>query len=267
MGVDRGRLDEHLLDAEVGELGLVDVVLVVESDGDLVDDLVATALADRRLHQLGLVPVDVVVGEDLADRADAGLDRGFVVGGGVLAEQVLQDVRRHDRVALDGLDQVLAHDDAGEVLVDLLVEGGLLRRLVGRLLGGDSFREVVVDHVQIGVFSHRSRLRSRSPSEGALERVHRLLVDAPLVRVGDALFEAELDRTVVVVVGVLAEQQLDALVTVPLLGRGLSRRSARAAGRWRSTSPRRTGQHAACAAGPCRSPARTGTASRRADRS
>ena len=156
MGVDGGRLDDHSLDAEVGELGLVPVVLVVERDGDLVDDLVATALADRRLHQLGLVPVDVVVGEDLADRSDAGLDGGFVVGGGVLAEQVLQDVRRHDRVALDGLDQVLADHQAGEVLVDLLVERGLLRRLVGRLLGGDSFGEVVVDHVQIGVFSHLS---------------------------------------------------------------------------------------------------------------
>src|SRR3954467_7519079 len=44
--------------------------------------------------------------------------------------------------------------------------------------------------------------------EGALERVHRLLVDAPLVRIGDAFFEAQLDSTVVVVVGVLVEQQL-----------------------------------------------------------
>ena len=114
MGLDGRRLDEDLLDAEVGELGLVDVVLVVERDRDLVDDLVAALLADGRLDQLGLVPVDVVVGEDLANGVDAGLDGRLVVGGGVLAEQVLQDVRRHDRVALDGLDQVLAHDHAGE---------------------------------------------------------------------------------------------------------------------------------------------------------
>ena len=123
-----GELDDHALDAEVGELGLVDVGLLVEGDGDLVDDPVATALLDRRLDQLGLVPVDVVLGEDLAHRVDAGLDGGFVVGGGVLAEQVLQDVRRHDGVALDGLDQVLADDDAGEELVDLVVEVALLRR-------------------------------------------------------------------------------------------------------------------------------------------
>src|SRR3954447_20682936 len=41
--------------------------------------------------------------------------------------------------------------------------------------------------------------------EGALERAHGLLIDAPLVRVGDAFFEAKLDSTVVVVVGVLVE--------------------------------------------------------------
>ena len=39
-----GGLDDHALDAEVGELGLVDVVLLVERDGDLVDDPVPPAL-------------------------------------------------------------------------------------------------------------------------------------------------------------------------------------------------------------------------------
>ena len=129
-----GELDDHALDAEVGELGLVDVGLLVEGDGDLVDDPVPAALLDRRLDQLGLAAVHVVLGEDLADGVDAGLDGGLVVGGGVLPEQVLQDVRRHDGVALDGLDQVLADDDAGEEQVDLVVEVALLRRAgVGRL--------------------------------------------------------------------------------------------------------------------------------------
>jgi len=44
-----------------------------------VDDPVATALLDRRLGQLGLAAVDVVLGEDLADGFDAGLDGSFVV--------------------------------------------------------------------------------------------------------------------------------------------------------------------------------------------
>ena len=123
-----GGLDDHALDAEVGELGLVDVGLLVEGDGDLVDDPVPTALLDRRLDQLGLVAVHVVLGEDLAHGVDAGLDGGFVVRRRVLPEQVLQDVRRHDGVALDGLDQVLADDDAGEEQVDLEVEVALLRR-------------------------------------------------------------------------------------------------------------------------------------------
>ena len=102
-----------LLDTEVGELGLVDVVLVVERDGDLVDDLVAPALADRGLHQLGLVPVDVVVGQDRAHscRCPHGSlprrQRRRTGPGGT-------PVRRTGTMALPltRLDQVLAHDDA-----------------------------------------------------------------------------------------------------------------------------------------------------------
>ena len=138
MGLDRGGFDENLFESEVGEPGFVHVVFVVEGDGDLVDDLVAPAFADRRFHQLGLVAVDVVVGQDLPDGSDAGCDGGFVVGGGVLTEQVLQHVGGHDGVALDRLDEVLANDHPGEVFVDLAVQ----RRLHGccdrgRIVGGD----------------------------------------------------------------------------------------------------------------------------------
>src|SRR5580692_490163 len=41
--------------------------------------------------------------------------------------------------------------------------------------------------------------------ERALQRVHRLGIDPPVVRVRNPLFEPELGRPVVVVVGVLAE--------------------------------------------------------------
>ena len=127
MRLDGRGLDDHALDAEVGELGLVDVGLLVEGDGDLVDDPVPAAFLDRRLDQFGLAPVDVVLGENLANSVDACLDGGLVVRCRVLTEEVLKDVRRHDRVALDGLDQVLADDDAGEQQVDLEVEVALLR--------------------------------------------------------------------------------------------------------------------------------------------
>lgn len=114
MRLDSGGLDEHALDAEVGELRLVDVVLLVERDRDPVDDAVSAALPDRGLHQLGLVPVHVVVGENLAHCVDPSLDRRLVVGCGVLAEQVLQHVRGHDRVALDRLHEVLRTTTPGK---------------------------------------------------------------------------------------------------------------------------------------------------------
>ena len=84
--LDRRGLDDHALDAKVGEFGLVDVSPLIESDGDLVDDPVPTALLDRRLDQLRLAAVDVVLGEDLSNGVDAGLDGGFVVRRCVLPE-------------------------------------------------------------------------------------------------------------------------------------------------------------------------------------
>jgi hypothetical protein len=125
--LDRRGLDDYAPDTEVGELGLVDVGFLVEGDGDLVDDPVPAALLDGRLDQFGLAAVHVVLGEDLAHGLDAGLDGGFVVRRRVLPEEVLQDVRWHDRVALDCLDQVLTDDDTREQQVDLEVEVALLR--------------------------------------------------------------------------------------------------------------------------------------------
>jgi hypothetical protein len=60
-------VDRHLLEAEVGELHLVEAALVVELHSELVDHLVAAALFDRGLHQLRLVAVHVVLGEDAPD--------------------------------------------------------------------------------------------------------------------------------------------------------------------------------------------------------
>ena len=122
MRLDGRGLDDHAPDAEVGELGLVDVGPLVEGDGDLVDDPVSAAFLDCRLDQFRLAAMHVVLGEDLPHGVDAGRDGGLVVRRRVLPEQVLKHVRRHDGVAPDGLDQILADDDAGEQQVDLVVE-------------------------------------------------------------------------------------------------------------------------------------------------
>lgn len=109
-------------DAEVAELRLVDVALLVERHAHLVDDLETAALADRRFHLLRLVGTHVVLGEDLFDRAEAVFDNGLVVRRAVGSEQIFQDVDWHVGAFLDQLGQVLANDLAREVPVQQVVE-------------------------------------------------------------------------------------------------------------------------------------------------
>ena len=112
-------------DAEVAELRLVDVALLVERHAHLVDDLETASLADRRFHLLGLVGPHVVLGEDLFDRAEAVFDNGLVVRRAVGSEQIFQDVDRHVGAFLDQLGQVLANDLAREVPVQQVVEAAV----------------------------------------------------------------------------------------------------------------------------------------------
>ena len=92
----------------------------------------------------------VVVGQDLAHGVDACLDSGLVVGGRVLAEQVLQHVGRHDGIALDGPDQVLAHDDTWEEPVDLAVQLALHRRSIDWRVGREGFFLADLTHLAHG---------------------------------------------------------------------------------------------------------------------
>ena len=61
-----GRRD--LAETQVGELGLIEAPLFVQFDGDLIDHLVPALLLDRRFDQFGLIPVYVVLRQDLLDR-------------------------------------------------------------------------------------------------------------------------------------------------------------------------------------------------------
>ena len=87
--------------AQVGELRLVLVRLVVEDHVDLVDDLVASRRADLVLDHLRIGAVDVVVLDHVADLVHPAVDDLLVVDGAVLAEQVLEHIGRHRVVALD----------------------------------------------------------------------------------------------------------------------------------------------------------------------
>jgi len=68
------------------------------------------------------VAMNVVLSKDFLHSLDARLDRGFVIGGAVLTKQVLEHVSRDDRVAFDGLHEVLADYKSREKLVNLLVQ-------------------------------------------------------------------------------------------------------------------------------------------------
>ena len=99
--------------------------LFVERNGELVDHLVAAPIFDRGFHQLRLVPVHVVLGQDAAYGFEAVFDLIGVVGGAVLAEQVLEHVGGHHRVLLELGGEVFAHHQAREVLKDLLIQGAV----------------------------------------------------------------------------------------------------------------------------------------------
>ena len=92
MALDRPRVDQHLFNAEVRELRLIDVGLVVQLDADFVDDLIASLFSDIRADKPRLAAMDVMPAEYLLDRLDAGLDGRLVVGGAILPQKVLQDV-------------------------------------------------------------------------------------------------------------------------------------------------------------------------------
>ena len=110
-----GRHDERL-DTQVGEVGHVDVAVLVKPRGHLVDDRVGAQLPDFRFDDLGLVRAHVVVQKNAADALEAALHGHGVVGGAVHAQQVLQHEGGHVGAALHEGREVFAHDLAGEML-------------------------------------------------------------------------------------------------------------------------------------------------------
>ena len=63
-----------------------------------------------------------MLGKDLLDRLDTGLNGRLIAGGAILAQQVFQHVGGNDGVALDRLDEILADNKSREVCVDFLVK-------------------------------------------------------------------------------------------------------------------------------------------------
>ena len=79
--------DRHLLQAQIGELREIAVLLDVQLHGDHVDDRVAAALAQLGEDLLALIRSHEVVRQDSLHLLHAGFDDGVIVGGAVLAQQ------------------------------------------------------------------------------------------------------------------------------------------------------------------------------------
>ena len=116
---------------------------------------------------------------------------------------------------LTALDQVLAHDYAGEEPVDLAVQLALHRRRIDWRVRADGC--FLADVTQFAHWLHppRSRSPSRTTASACTSPWRRRATGSCW---GSSL-EPELDRPVVVVVRVLAEQHVCALVAITLVGR------------------------------------------------
>ena len=120
--VHRNGIDNHATDAKILECGLVTVEFFVKRDLYLVDNLVSAFLANLRLDEVRFLAMNVIVRKNVANALHAGIDALLVGGGRVFAQQVFQHIRRHQRIAFDFADQILAHRVLREVIGDLAVQ-------------------------------------------------------------------------------------------------------------------------------------------------
>ena len=69
-----------------------------------------------------MIPVDVMLCQDLFNGFDTGFYGGLIAGSAVLSQQIFQYVRGNDGITLDGLHKILADNESLEVCIDFLVK-------------------------------------------------------------------------------------------------------------------------------------------------
>ncbi len=117
MLLDRVRINQHSANTQIGKGRFIYVAFVVQTDADLVDDFVTSALTDVRAYQSGFAAMHIMLTENVLDRLDARLDGCLIVCRTVLAEQILQHIGGDNGIAFDRFDQVLANHQSGKHLV------------------------------------------------------------------------------------------------------------------------------------------------------
>jgi hypothetical protein len=88
----------------------------------VIDDFVPTLFLDGRTNKACFITMNVMLAQNLFDGVDACLNGRFVIGGAILAKQVLEHVGWHDCITFDGFHKVLAHHQASKVLIYFVVK-------------------------------------------------------------------------------------------------------------------------------------------------
>ena len=128
---DIGR-DNRILDAEVGELRLVNIFLLVKFDPHLVDHFETAAFTDQRLDLLCLIGTHVVLGQDFFDVLQPLPHDLIIIGGTIHAEQVFQHIDRDVSPFLELFGQILANHLSLEVAVQtgIQIQADMLSQLI-----------------------------------------------------------------------------------------------------------------------------------------
>ena len=117
--------DFDALRPEVRQKRLVDITFLIQPDRNLINDLQAASLADGGFNLFSLVRPHIILGEDALHRSKAVLNHCRIIGGAIVAQQILEDIDGNVRAFLDQLGQILAHDAPREMRIEQIVEAGI----------------------------------------------------------------------------------------------------------------------------------------------
>ncbi len=115
--LDHLRRNQCIFNAEVGELGFVNVFLLIELYRYFINDLVGSSLTNERFHLLCFIRADVVISQNTLNVLQPLLDDLVIVGSAVHTEQILQHIDRDICPFFELFSQVLTYYPTTKMLI------------------------------------------------------------------------------------------------------------------------------------------------------